>query len=82
MAADRGNAAGQQSLGPLYLNGEGVPQDYVLAYMWFDLAAHALCQLGSGAIFRERRDFVARMMTPAQIATARRLAREWKPRWR
>jgi hypothetical protein len=31
MAADRGNAAGQQSFGSLYLNGQGVPQDYVLA---------------------------------------------------
>jgi uncharacterized protein len=76
MAADRGNAAGQQSLGTLYLNGEGVPRDYVLAYMWFDVAAARSLSV------REWRDFAARMMTPAQIAAAQRLAREWKPRWR
>jgi hypothetical protein len=74
MAADRGNAAGQYSLGSLYLNGQGVPQDYVLAYMWFNLAATR------SPIVWEWREFVARMMTPAQIAEAQKMAREWKPK--
>jgi TPR repeat protein len=40
-AANQGDAIGQQFLGEMYLNGHGVPQDYVLAHMWFNLAAAA-----------------------------------------
>jgi TPR repeat protein len=51
-----------------------VPQDYVLAYKWFNLAETA----GSQAVANNR-DHAARLMTPAQIAEAQKLAREWKP---
>lgn len=74
-AADQGNAFAQYNLGLMYARGEGVPQDYVQAYMWLTLSAA-----------RGRQDAVklqaqaADMMTPTQIAEARALAREWKPR--
>ena len=59
----------------MYHQGQGVPQDYVQAHMWLNLAsangsAHAV----------EVRDTVARSMTPDQIAEAQRLAREWRPK--
>ena len=71
--AEQGNANAQYNLGTFYDNGLGVPQDKVRAYMWFSLsAAHG--REGAAAL----RDLIARRMTPAQIAEAQKLAREWK----
>jgi uncharacterized protein len=58
----------------MYDNGDGVPQDDVAAHMWFNLAASS----GFGEAVKNR-DMVGRRMTPAQIAEAQKLAREWKP---
>ena len=38
-SADQGEAMAQNNLGVSYVHGRGVPQDYVLAHMWFNLAA-------------------------------------------
>lgn len=38
-AADQGDATAQATLGTLYSMGQGVPQSYVEAYYWLDLAA-------------------------------------------
>jgi TPR repeat protein len=72
--AEQGNAAAQFNLGSMYHEGHGVPQDYISAHMWLNLAAASGEQRGA-----QRRDAVARSMTPAQIAEAQKLAREWKP---
>ncbi len=73
MAAEQDLAEAQLNLGAMVAKGQGVPQDYVQAHMWFNLA---------GAQGRdqatEARDIVAKYMTPAQIAEAQKLAREWK----
>ena len=37
--AEQGDAKAQVNLGYMYAIGRGVPQDNVLAHMWFDLAA-------------------------------------------
>ncbi len=59
----------------MYYGGEGVPQDYAQAHMWFNLAgAQGLEQAA------KNRDNVAKRMTPTQIAEAEKLAREWKPK--
>jgi len=34
-----GDADAQSNLGVMYAQGQGVPKDIVLAYMWFNLAA-------------------------------------------
>jgi uncharacterized protein len=73
-AAERGDADAQVNLGILYGMGQGVAQDYVNAHMWFSLAASAGDKNGVKA-----RDMVAAKMTPAQLAEAQKLAREWKP---
>jgi len=74
-AIDRSSGAIEFKLGVIYTNGDGVPQDYVEAHKWFNLAAAT----GYKDAIKER-GIVARKMTPAQIAEAQRLAREWKPK--
>jgi hypothetical protein len=46
----------------------------ILAHMWFNLAASQESKIG-----RKNRDRLAKKMTPAQIAEAQKLARDWKP---
>ena len=81
-AAERGDASAQLKLGVRYAKGEGVPQDDALAHKWLTLAAN--CYPASAAKWRENaiklREASATRMTPAQIAEAQRLAREWKPK--
>ena len=74
LAAEQGHDYAQLSLGKMYRRGQGVPQDNVQAYKWFDLAASR----NVGAFLN--RDRLAAKMTPAQIAEAQKLAREWKPK--
>ena len=80
-AAEQGNALAQSELGVVYFNGRGVPQDYVLAYMWLNLAAAQGSQdVPEGYDASSRRGHVAKFMTREQIAEAQRLAREWRPK--
>jgi uncharacterized protein len=74
LAADQGIAAAQFGLGTIYENGQSVPQNFVLAHMWFNLSASQ----GNKAAALNR-DELATSMSPAQIAEAQKLAREWKP---
>ena len=80
LAAEQGNAQAQFLLGIIYGKGEGVTQNYVQAHMWFNLAA---AHLPPGEVrdkAAETREILAKFMTPAQVAEAQRLAREWKPK--
>ena len=74
-AADQGNATAQSNLGTMYDKGQGVTQDYIQAHIWYNLAAARGLKIG-----RKNRDILAEKMTPAQIAEAQKLAREWKPK--
>ncbi len=72
LAAGQGYADAQNNFSVMFANGQGVLQDFVQAHMWLSLAA------AQGHAFAiEGRDLVANLMTPAQIADARRRAREW-----
>ena len=71
-AAEQGLAAAQYNLGVMFFNGQGVPNDYVHALKWFNLAA---IQGHKDAV--KDRDIIAKRMTPAQIAEAKKQAREW-----
>ena len=64
--ADQDNAVAQSYLGRMYEGGRGVPHDYVRAHMWFNLSA------------AQGKSSIAKRMTPAQIAEAQKLAREWQ----
>lgn len=80
MAAGQGDAEAQLLLGIMYAEGQGVLQDYVLAHMWFNLAAARSAPNPHRGEAARSRDLVAEKMMPAQIAEAQRLAREWKPK--
>ena len=81
-AAEQGNAAAQANLGGLYLNGQGVPRDYVQAYKWLNLAVSRseASEKSNFEVAIYARDEAMKRMTPAQIAEAQKLAREWKPK--
>jgi TPR repeat protein len=74
-AAAQDDTDAQLKLGRMYRDGKGVGPDLVQAYLWLNLAA---AKLPSQMILEERNEVAARM-TPAQIAEAQKLAREWKP---
>jgi uncharacterized protein len=80
-AAEQGQATAQNNLGLMYEHGQGVPQDYVLAHMWLNLAASRFKPPEGDKAIRNR-DRVAAMMTPAQLAEAQKMAREWKLKWK
>lgn len=71
-AAEQGESNAQNNLGAIYGNGLGVPKDYVQAQKWFYIA---VANGNKGGI--KNRDIFASMMTPAQIAEAQMLAKEW-----
>ena len=79
LAAAQGLAEAQTNLGFMYDNGQGVPQDYVQAHKWYNLAASRQPDEKKRSQATRNRDIVAAKMTPAQIAEAQKLAREWKP---
>ncbi len=79
-AAEQGMAEAQYNLGFMYGIGEGVPQNSVQAHVWINLAVPKLPPGESRDKAVEVRDEIAKLMTPAQISEAEKLAREWKPK--
>ncbi|MEO8631201.1 MAG: tetratricopeptide repeat protein, partial [Betaproteobacteria bacterium] len=77
-AAEQGEPLAQYSLAIMYSYRGGVRRDYIQAHKWFNLAA---ARSTSPSPVRENairnRDLVARKMTPAQMAEAKRLAQDW-----
>ena len=71
-AAQTGDGKAMLALGRAFARGLGVPQDYVLAHMWLNLAAGR----GSAEAARER-DTLAANMIPQHIASAQERARAW-----
>ena len=69
-----GHAFAQYSLGVEYVNGEGVPEDYVQAYKWWNLAA---AQGDKNA--RKNKKIIRKEMTPSQISEAQKLSSAFKP---
>jgi TPR repeat protein len=61
----------------MYALGEGVPQDYVQAHMWANLAASRAEDAETRDMAAEFRNLAASMVTPDKIAEAQRMAREW-----
>ena len=80
-ATEQGYAGAQNNLGVMYEGGRGVPKDLVQAHKWYNLAASRAAS--SKPDLRKKavrsRDRVVSRLTPAQLARAQRLAREWRP---
>jgi two-component system chemotaxis response regulator CheY len=71
-AAEKGVAIAQNKLGVMYANGVDVPRDYVVSYMWFNLAA---TQGNDDAI--KARSLLTKKMTAEQITEAQRMSTIW-----
>jgi TPR repeat protein len=78
-AADQGDVDAEVAMGLAYADGIGVPQDFVEAHKWYNIAAPRSKYGDIRRDIMKRRDDLALKMTPVQIAEAQKLAREWKP---
>jgi uncharacterized protein len=65
------SARSQLRLGEMYKNGQGVKQDLVDAYIWYDIAASRGVEEAENS-----RDLLSKQMTPSQLQIARKRARE------
>ena len=74
-AAEQGHAIAQTNIGLAYRFGQGVTKDPVLALMWLNLSA-AQGYKGAAEELKE----IAGEVTPAQVAEAQKLVKEWKPK--
>jgi localization factor PodJL len=74
-AADHGLKDSQYNLAILFARGMGVKQDLVQSYKWFAIAAHN-GDRGAAA----KRDEVARVLTGAQLKTAKAIVEAWIPK--
>ena len=63
-----------------YAKGIGVQKDDVEAYKWYDVAASLAKYADVKDDVTKRRDELGRVMSPAQVAEARKLAVDWKTR--
>ena len=75
LAAEQGDADAQYNLGHMYYKGQGFPQDYALAHMWFNI-----CSPSKDEECMDNRNIVEKEMTPQQIEKAQEMARNWKPK--
>ena len=73
-SAETGEARAMLALARLYLRGIGLPQNYVQAHKWFNLAASR----GEDEAAAERDALVAQM-TAQERVEAQKLALEWQP---
>ena len=74
-AAEQDSATAQWFMGRLYASGSGVPEDPMLAHMWFSLAAAQ----GHQAALRDS-DALATKISADQLAESQRLTSVWEPK--
>jgi hypothetical protein len=68
-SAEQGNASAQFNLGYMYANGEGVPENYLTAYVWLSVSAAQGDQYAKDNI-----DIVKNKLTTDQLAQGQTLA--------
>ncbi len=89
-AAEQGQGQAMVLLGNAHAQGLGVPQSFVQAYKWLELAAQTKIStvalvLADGedpvsSAATKMRDLLAPAMTPGQVREAQALARQWRPK--
>jgi len=77
--AKQGNASAQNILGVIYNNGQGVPQDYVLAYMWLNICGSTGGEKNDEDCMKNR-TIIEKKMTKQQIEKAQKMVKNWKPK--
>ncbi len=75
--AEQGHPLAQFNLSFMYSEGRGVTKDPVQSHMWMSLASSKLPPGKSREDAIKALSTLAKWMTPAQIAEAQRLTREW-----
>ncbi len=80
--AEQGDPGDQLRLGVMYSDGVYVETDQVAALKWFILAVERFPESETEGrnLAVSMRDGTITRLTPAQVAEAKRLAREWKPK--
>jgi len=73
-AAEQGDSKAQFCLGWMYYLGKTVSKDVVAGYMWINLAGT------DDTTIAKTREMIEVSLTPEQLAEARKLSAEWKPR--
>lgn len=80
-AAEQGSGAAQHQLGIAFANGIGVPRDLLAAHAWFSIAWESDSSVPPKTFFSpssdECRNDIEHLLTPEQLAQARRRADEW-----
>jgi uncharacterized protein len=77
--AEQGDPFSQYQLGLLFDKGQGVPEDWIAAHKWLNLATSRASR-SVRQDWARIRDAVAYKMSLGQLAIARALATEWRPR--
>jgi TPR repeat protein len=75
-AAEQGILDAMTNLGYMYDEGRGVERDHVQSYKWFVLAVENGYEDAAGHLKILEESY----MTPEQVAEAKRLAAEWRPK--
>jgi clan AA aspartic protease (TIGR02281 family) len=73
-SAEQGDANGQWMLGRMYQDGRGVPRNYVIAYMWTNIAVGRVSTAADRDAALKFRDSIAIAMSPTQIANAQQIS--------
>ena len=66
VGAKRGDAASQYALGEMYANGEGVQTNYLVAYVWYNLAASS-SDKSISKLATIMRDALDAVLTPTEL---------------
>jgi TPR repeat protein len=72
LSALQGYGEAQYKLGASYKSGQGVSKDNARAHMWFQIG-----EFNGNNEAKKHRIIIEREMTPGEINTARKLAKEW-----
>ena len=69
--AEQGDAEAQYNLGVMSVKGEGILQDYIKGYAWYNLTASRGHENA-----KKNRDIILKKMPPSQIKEGQKLFRE------
>jgi len=80
VAANAGEPSGMLNLGAMYGEGQGIERDYVIAYMWFDLArfyTQNSKDMDAKWASRGALENLSKFMTPEQIKQGKVKSSQW-----
>ena len=79
-AADQGYGQAQLAAAHMYMNGAGITRSAERAFFWSSIAAHRLNGTALQQDAEKLRDLAQKQLEPRQLARARILVDDWKPK--